>query len=497
MTRGVRRLVALVTVVALAAAACGDDSSGDSTAGGGLGSVGRSAEAELVEHPRPETSLDFRACGSTTECATLLVPLDPADPDGPTIDLSVARRLATGPGPRQGVLVVNPGGPGASGVDYVSAVADLHGLNEWFDLVSWDPRGVGGSARLQCDRTAMATFRTADHAPTTAAAQAALDEAAAAFAESCAAGSGDLLDHLGTEATVADIEELRQALGEEQVSYLGLSYGTFIGQIYADRHPDRVRAMVLDGVVEPTGDITDLLRAQAVAFEEILAETLDSCADLGDACPTDDAGRLFDEVAASLGTDPVTLDDGRVVTPTALAIASLLPGYDPSLVPTYFARLGRAGDGDAAGLFDLADRYWTLGDYPAYIGTLCLDLVHPTDAAEQQRFAEELAEAAPRLGAPIANEVLPCVFWSTRRTEPLGPLRAADAPPILVVGNTGDAATPVELAEQVAERLDTGVLLIHDGEGHTSLASSPCVRHEVLTYLLHLLPPVDDTVCET
>ena len=197
------------------------------------------------------------------ECGSLDVPVDPADPTGATVSLSLARLPATDPDARIGTLITNPGGPGGSGVEFLGNDGIFNDeINRRFDIVSWDPRGVGGTAPLQCGSGFSDTFLSTDLAPRDAAGRAALEESLAANVEACVEGDASLLAHIGTDAAVADLEAIRQALGGDPITYVGFSYGTLIGLRYAEQYPDALRAMVLDGVVDPDANLGDRLVAQ-------------------------------------------------------------------------------------------------------------------------------------------------------------------------------------------------------------------------------------------
>lgn len=461
------------------------------------GTTGPDEEDGLDRSGFPVPDLAWEACGAGMQCSTLEVPLDWDDPEGETIELAVARRPATGPSDEhQGILAINPGGPGASGIQMLrsAGLMGMDDLNRWFDIVSWDPRGVAGSTPAECDDDLLDELRSVDPDPDDDAEQDDLDAVAEAYADSCAEVSGDLIEHLGTDQTVADLDLLRAALGEDQLSWLGFSYGTYLGQVYAERYPQRVRAMVLDGVVDPADGLEGLLTAQAEGFETFLDETFAEC-DADPDCPVDDPTAVLDELLVRSESDPLPAGTGDL-DPSTLLTALFASSYDPILTSQLLRGLAQADEeGDGTILAGLAQTYWTLGDYPPYVATLCADVEHPAGAEEARAFAERIEAAAPTMGAAVANEILPCAWLPTQGRAP-APIRAEGAPTILVVGNTGDVATPVEQAERVAEALDDAVLLVHEGEGHTSFGSSACVDEAVLIYLVDLEPPAEGTVCE-
>jgi pimeloyl-ACP methyl ester carboxylesterase len=435
--------------------------------------------------------IDWEPCGSRRECGTLEVPVDHDDPDGATVELAVIRRPATG-SDRIGSLVMNPGGPGGSGVDYVSASPLDPTLNEYFDIVGWDPRGVGASEPISCNRSVDA-MRRLDWDPDDDGEQADLDAAAEAIADDCADEYGDRLAEVATDDTVSDLDLLRQALGDDQLTYLGFSYGTSIGLQYAERHPDRVRALVLDGVVDPNQDLEELLTGQAVAFEQTLDEAFAACVDAG-TCAEDPA-ETYERVRAAVEAQPLPVAGGEPLGPTDLAYAALSSAYAEERAQSFVAALQAADRGDARALRQLADAYFASTDYSEYAAVVCTDNPHPESAEDYRAMTERMAEAAPRFGAAVASEMLPCAFWGSPVTGEPGPIRAEGAAPILVVGNTGDAATPYESAVQVADDLDSSVLLTYEGSGHTSFNSSECVAEAVRFYVVDLVLPEVGTTC--
>ncbi|MEA2273225.1 MAG: hypothetical protein QOI98_1933, partial [Solirubrobacteraceae bacterium] len=202
----------------------------------------------------------WTSCGGRLQCATLTVPLDYADPTGPKIELSLNKLPARKPDQRIGALLVNPGGPGASGVEFVAGGVDVRqAVLERFDIIGFDPRGVGASTPLPCGDTTVPTFRHVDSTPDTPEEQAALDAAAKAVATDCGANAGDLLAHVGTDDVVRDMDTIRLALGESQINYLGISYGSLLGLRYAQLFPQSARAIAVDGVIDPTQDLRSWL----------------------------------------------------------------------------------------------------------------------------------------------------------------------------------------------------------------------------------------------
>jgi pimeloyl-ACP methyl ester carboxylesterase len=439
----------------------------------------------------PVDPVEWAPCDSGLDCATVAVPVDHAVHDGPRIDLALLRRPAGDPGARIGVLLVNPGGPGASGTARVRrgfVVSDEVAAR--FDVVGFDPRGVGQSAPFGCDDE-LARFRAANLDPVTPAQHRELDEAARGLAEACEASAGDLLPHLGTADVVRDVELIRRALGEDRVSYVGLSYGTQVGLRWADTWPTSVRALVLDAVVDPalagrTGS-TDQVEAVDARIHEIDAAC---AADPG--CPLQRTGGVLaahDELAAALASEPVG-GVGR----TQLAYATIMATYDPELWPRLWDALADGLEDDLTGLAALADRFTSLVEYAPYAAVSCLDADHPVGYRAWQREGDALAGASARVGRVIANELLPCAHWPSATLEPRE-VRIAGGPPVLVIAADGDAATPLPQAAGVVDALDGARLLTVRSDRHVSLSWNRCAQDAATRYLVDLELPAPGHRC--
>jgi pimeloyl-ACP methyl ester carboxylesterase len=483
-------LAAALVAVALATSACTDDGSGGSAPTTTAGDT-TTTESSAPFEPAP---LQWRPCNGI-ECATMAVPVDYTAPEGPTIELALVRVPANDQERRLGSLVVNPGGPGASGVDYVGTgqVFD-EDVHDRFDVIGFDPRGTGQSAALTCGGDLVELFRDLDPAPDSAAEQAALEDGAEAIADDCAAKDAALLPHIGTVDVVRDLETLRKALGEDEITYVGHSYGTLIGQRYAERYPDSVRAMVLDGVVDPADDMSEFLRAQVGAFDRAVDTMFEACE--GDpTCPSIGAARAFELLATDVEDAPIDAG-GDGAGPAELVTATIYATYLPTLWPSLYAAYETALDGDGRGLVQLSEAYRSsFGAYTSYIGVTCIDGPHPEGSDGFQALAAELAELSPRLGAAIVNELLPCAYWPAPPASDPRAVERPGTPPVLVIGTAGDPATPYEQAQRVTERLGDAVLLTYQGEGHGALRRSACVDDAVTRYLEDLELPDPGTIC--
>lgn len=485
----VRRRALLLCVALLAS--CGDD--------GGPASPGTTAPlspttttSTAVTAASPADPLggyvaptiEWSPCGSGSDCGWLVVPLDWDVPSGPTIGVFVVSTPAADPDRRIGALVVNPGGPGASGVDFARGGGPYAGtaLAERYDVVAWDPRGVGGSAPLECGGAVVERFLRLDSDPDDADEQAALRSGAEAIALDCAGRDGDVLPHVGTDDVARDLEALRRALGVP-VAYHGFSYGTLIGLRHASLFPGALARMVLDAVVDPTASLADLLRRQATATEATLTRLL------GDRLAN------WDELARRVETAPVPAEDGRSLRPADVSTAGFRAGYAEQYGEVLRDGLADALDGDGTLLLRLADDYRAFGSFTAYQAVSCVDSTHPIGPAAWAAFAAEVEALAPRLGPGVANEMLPCAYWPVAPAPVTGPVRAEGSGPILVVGTTGDPITPLAQAERVAEALADGHLLVHEGDGHGAYGSNGCVREAVERYLVDGVVPDAGTRC--
>jgi pimeloyl-ACP methyl ester carboxylesterase len=453
-------------------------------------SSGTSGAPAFVPEP-----VAWHSCGSRLNCATLKVPLDYANPTGPTIELSLNELPARHSDERIGSLLVNPGGPGGSGLEFVAGGIDLPtSLLDRFDIVGFDPRGVGASTGLPCGDNTVPAFRRADPTPDTPDEQAALDAAAKDVADDCAANAGELLPHLGTDDVVRDMDTIRQALGEEQLNYLGISYGTLLGLRYATLFPQQARAIAIDGVVDPDQDFRAFLRQQTIAFEQQITTILNDCPDGDSSCPPGGAAAGYDEVSRRVEIAPIS-GSGGTLGPSELAIAALIPTYEPSAVPIFYQAITSALEGDGSAMLRLSTAYESSVKYTVYAAVECIDSPHPVGSDEYRAFAQELEALSPRFGGAIANELLPCAFWPAPVHNIVGPVTAPGAPPMLVIGTTGDAATPYEQAVRVASTLQNGRLLTFDGSGHAAFGKSTCAENAEAAYFIDLTLPPEGKVC--
>lgn len=450
-------------------------------------------------------ALDWSDCGSRAQCAEFTVPLDWDDPAGETITLSVIRYPARNPAERIGVIMANPGGPGGSAIDFARVWQSILAapIRDRFDIVAFDPRGVGESTPILCHDRLQALVAV-DPDPDSEAEWQQAEDVSRAFAEDCERAAGRLLPHVGTRDVARDMDALRAALGEEQLSYVGYSYGTTIGAVYADLFPSRVRAFVLDGGTDQSLDFETLVVTQMVGFERALQAYLDDCAARRCAIARDgDPRQAISRVLAAAEQAPIPAPGAdRPAGPGEVQLGIISALYSQYTWNQLTQALASALRGDGTGLVNLTDQYLQRnpdGSYPNLIeanyAVNALDSACPKDPAAYRRMAERFAAIAPTFGRSAATSSLVCAFWKAD-PQPLSAPRAAGSAPILVIATTNDPATPYEWGRALSEQLENAVLLTYRGEGHTIYAQGDrCIDEIVNAYLLTLALPKPGTAC--
>ena len=449
----------------------------------------------------------WSACGSGLECGSLKVPLDYTNPSGAVLSLALIRHVSTAPD-RIGSVVLNPGGPGGSGVQFAKTAwqAISKELQDRFDVVSFDPRGVGASEPIRCVSSKVEDdFVSYDADPHDASEVAALGRLDAEFANGCAQKSGALLPHVGTVDTARDLDVLRAALGDAKLTYIGESYGTLLGAIYAQLFPTHVRAMVLDGAVDPSLDDVAQGNGQARGFETALKSFITWCVGRSDCAlgrSASGAEARLDAWLDKLLTAP-QVDRGRELT-RSLATTAVATGlYSPASWSALNAALRSAFDGNPSAMFALADALngrQRDGSYSnlleANVAINCAD--RPAASGSINEAAQSAAAGAangPTFGAQLGWGNSTCIGWPVPAELRPGPVRAAGAPPIVVIGNLRDPATPLVWAQSLAAQLASGVLVTADLDGHTANLRSSCVDGIVSAYVTTLKVPDDGTAC--
>jgi pimeloyl-ACP methyl ester carboxylesterase len=499
----------------------------------------------------PVLVLDWQPCAAPGQhgfdCATAQVPLDYGDPQGATLDLAVIRHPATDPAHRLGALFFNPGGPGGAGTALLPAWLELFPaeLRARFDLISWDPRGVGASTAVQCFATQADEERffaeLPEGFPVGEAEQRAWISRYADFGQLCGERNGDLLAHVSTAESAKDLELLRQAVGEPHLNYLGVSYGTLLGATYANLFPDTVRAMVLDGNVDPVAwtnggeDHTFLSTSLRLGSDIASAETLNAFLDLCGQRSTDQCAFSAGSPAATrekwttllqrLREHPVTLGD---VTITYAVLVSDMNDWLTTTEP----QPGFIGWTAAAGMLQEVWERSTPGDALAGARPVASAILTARRGAAARRASggvvqpysgpeqglAVLCAESPNPRDPLAFLVLdpltfaragdlgpwwiwtfdePCASWpATAADHYAGPWNQPTANPILVIGNTVDPETPYEGAVAMAGYLARARLLTVDGYGHSALLNpSTCASAYVSRYVVDGTLPPPGTVC--
>ena len=492
--------VLAVVVGAVLLAACTTSVSTDSGAPGTSAAPGGGAAGT----PPPDThGIAWSECEDATasfECATVPVPIDHSQPDGATLDLALVRLPAPDRSKVIGPLFVNPGGPGGSGIDFVQGNFWPRELTDHFDIIGFDPRGVGASDPVDCDFD-IGELYAPDPAPPTPAAVDALTDVSKQYVQACTENNAALLPHMGTRDVAADMDLVRAALGDDQLNYLGFSYGTSIGQVYLDTYPDHVRAMVLDGVVRLGQDGLDAAQAQGEAFDDVLGEFFAACPSI-DGCPRDAAATLR-QVRADLRKHSLPTDDAdRDLTSGTFQLGVGQALYVTAFWPTLAQGLTDAAAGDGTTLLDLSDQYLGRnadGSYDnqtdAYFAVSCLDWDWPDNPGAFIQAGRDVAKTSPYLAEGIVTDYIRCAWWPTP-PQPLTPPVAEGSPLVVVVSTTGDPATPHQNGVDLAADLPDARLITKVGDDHVAYGRGDrCVDDPVAAYLISLRPPAEGLRC--
>lgn len=460
-----------------------------------------------VQHLFPSpTPAKWGSCGGVFQCTTVGVPLDHSHPAGGSIDVAMIRRPATDQAHRIGSLVFAVGGPGVSGVDYLRRnSAFFSDKFKRFDLVAFDQRGGGRSAAVRCltdsQRDALNDLDTALDDP---AEKQVFLNSYQAIAQTCRQTSARLLPFVDTASAARDLDSIRVALMESKLTLLAFGASTLLGQTYAQMFPTRLRAMVLDGAMDPAVAPTELWRERAAGADSNLRAFLAACrADVG--CPLGLSGDPGAKVVALLQRiDKTPLRVGSRELSPQMAVAAILFGLEPQNWPQLEAALANAlgGDGQALlALADLANGRSADGTYTfnpdAATANLCLDRPVPSDIQAYQALGPAMTQASPIFGPEFQYVAYVCATWPVKPTGTIAPLAATTPAPILIVGATHDPWWPYAGAQAVQSRFPGAVLLTRDGYGTLSYFNSLCVRLAVNAYLDGLATPAAGTTCES
>jgi pimeloyl-ACP methyl ester carboxylesterase len=475
--------------------------------------TGEEVAAELK--PYYEQTLTWQDCDNGMYCATAIAPMDWANPSPETdIELALVKHPATGT--KTGSLFTNPGGPGASGFDFVYDSVDFAtsaDLQKSFDIVGWDPRGVGRSSAVTCYDDAELDQFIYGLPSAPRGSQGWIDEVTQSsidFGQACLENTGELLQFIDTQSTVHDLDMLRAVVGDDKLNYLGYSYGSDIGSYYVENYPDKVGRLVVDGATDSSISVFDVGLTQTAGFQLALENYLTACPDMFDDCP------FTDDLDASLATirglydrydaNPVAAPDGRMMDAGVLDIAMSMALYSKDSWPFLNDLYSEALDGVTDTAFFLADYYYsrdTDGTYTdnsleAFIAIYCVDYPAETDPAvlaEQEVLLEQASPTTYRPAPPIGDTT--CINWPFQYTgPPIAALTGKGAPPVLVVSTTGDPATPYEWGVALADQLESAQLITFNGEGHTAYGQgNECIVRTVDDYFLKGTVPTSDPDC--
>ena len=458
--------------------------------------------------------------GSGVQCATIKVPLDWDRPNGRTIRLALARHLASKPGQRIGTLFINPGGPGDTGVGLIRG--DPTGLDAIgdgrFDVMSWDPRGTHASTRVRCFASSRSETRfwAGASLPTNTATAKRVQRRGAAVAARCGRLSGWLLPHISTADTARDLDHLRDLMGEDKLTYVGLSYGSYLGQTYANLFPDRVRAMLLDGIVDPvrySRSAESRIAVSAEPSDDVLDQLLRLCEAAGPQRCALAGGKYtpaerWNRLRARLERKPIPAPGANGTSPSPqhlslgdLGVSQFSPLRSPATWPGDAADIAAALGGDGSALEDAAGPWvspagWSAATTSAAIQ--CADgPARKRPGAWRQVFRHQ-QRIAPLAGAiHYAWEWAPCASWPVRAVDAYrGPWTASTPNPILLINQTHDPNTGYANAVHAQRLAGNAVLLTQEGYGHVFFQDpSTCVERAMATYLTALVTPPNGTVC--
>lgn len=502
------RLVAALCAVVLIAG-CG----GQETSSGGPDSL-QGTDPDLARFYEQEVS--WGDCEETSgdtglECADLEVPADYDQPDGETTTVVMARSASTSDA-AGGSLILNPGGPGGSGVDLMQVAPGYFdsSIQERYDLVSFDPRGVFRSDGIDClDAEGLDRWR-AESAYDPAAES--LDELRSSYqevGEACAENSGPVLEHMDTDSVARDLDVMRAVLGDARINYVGFSYGTQIGAAYAELFPDRVGRFVLDGAVDPSLSNAEITLGQAESFEASLRQFIQECTETNAECFTDgtvdDGLAEVQRIIARTQDETITARDGRQISAVSAVEGVLVPLYNPAAYSTLNEALVDAQGGDYTALMGISDTNHgrqSDGTYRgnssvAFAAVNCLDYDSRNVTDEQMAADQEaLEQVSPTFGQFLGYTDAACQGW------PFGPSGSPHAAQytgdseVLVVGTRHDPATPYPWAEALTEQLGNARLLTYEGWGHGAYTSgNACVVSAVDAYLVDGELPPEGEVC--
>jgi pimeloyl-ACP methyl ester carboxylesterase len=514
-----RTTATLLAAAALLVSAC--------SSGGTASTSGNAADAVLAALPRSTPSalspyygqkLSWRTCGAPGfQCATMRAPLDYARPGEGDVRLAVARKKATGKGKPLGSLLVNPGGPGGSAIGYLQQYAGIGypaKVRARYDMVAVDPRGVARSEPVEClDGRQMDTYTQTDTTPDDRKETDELVDAYKKFAEGCGKDSAELLRHVSTVDAARDMDILRAAVGDSKLTYVGASYGTFLGATYAGLFPGRVGRLVLDGAMDPSLSARRMNLDQTAGFETAFQSFAKDCVQQPD-CPLGRKGTTPAQVGTNLSAFFKKLDahpvptgdaDGRKLGEALATTGVIAAMYDEGAWAQLREALTSAmKEKDGAGLLVLSDSYYERDANGRYSNLMfanaavnCLDLPGAFTGPDQvEKALPSFEKASPVFGEGLAWAALNCAYWPVKAMGAPHRIQAKGAAPIVVVGTTRDPATPYRWAQSLSRQLSSARLLTYEGDGHTAYGrGSTCIDSTIDAYLLRGTPPTKGKRC--
>lgn len=518
MKRSFSPLIAIIVALGFAASSCSSDSSSidvvsqDTAVSDTVTTdspTTSSADTSIVDSNSRYSTSDFatptiswESCGTGLECGSIDVPINYADINSDTTSLYIVKHTATDANARIGSLLVNPGGPGFGG-SYLAESADniySQAILSSFDIIGWDPRGTGKSVpAIDCIDDYDRFFASGDITPDTEQERADIVTSSEEFTQACFKNNGNLLPYVGTNNVARDMDMIRRALGEDKISYFGFSYGSELGATWATMFPDTVRAAVLDGATDPNADELVGTLQQNKGFEESIATFLAHCsADTSCAFNNDgNAEGAFDELMTQLDENPIPTSRGRPDLTRGMALTSVAQAmYSDSYWSYLESALASAQAGEGADLLELYDEYFQRqadGSYgnelEAFLNILCADNPERMTIEEADALVPQYQANAPRF-TPGTTGDYTCVFWP-KALDPRIKITGAGAGPIVVIGTTGDPATPLDSTRNMVKALEEGRLIVVTADQHTGYGLNSCVIDAVDNYLIDLQVPTD------
>ncbi|MEV4468068.1 alpha/beta hydrolase [Nonomuraea salmonea] len=502
-----RRVIAAALV--LAAAGCSTAPAQPASEALDGASPGPAASGSIAWGPctdikRPDGEPPARQDASV-RCGKLAVPLDYAKPDGEKIDLALIKLPATGKAKKLGSMVFNFGGPGASGVDTLDQAAKaLTALRARYDLISFDPRGVERSSGVRCgDGAEMDRFTSLNTLPADAQTHQAAEAANKEFAALCQEHSGKILPYVGTVNAARDMDRIREAVGDPKLNYVGMSYGTQLGGVYATLFPKNVGRMVLDAPLDPTVTFEQRTLAQTRGFQQAYESFLKACVKEGSCAvgkTPEEANANVARLMNQLTTKPLQVG-GRALTQGLASTGVAAALYSELTWPFLEQALGEALKGRGEALMYLADSYTGRdqnGNYSTQMTSFpaitCVDTAERPDEATLRRTEAAALKISPLFGSEGSGGL--CRVWPAKGSDEARHVDATGSAPILVVGGKGDPATPYQWAPKLTAQLKTATLVTYEGEGHGAyLSGSKCVQGIVDAYLIDGKMPQKGTTC--